>query len=99
MPDGICVDARRGGAQGSWHSSAHTDKVVRLWDPLTLQPAGELPSRTGSVWAACAVPLLDGRTLLATTGTDRSVLSGSQPLTSSALLCRRVGLFVIMEGV
>jgi WD40 repeat protein len=47
---------------------------VRLWDPVTATPAGELTGHTGRVNGLAAMPLPDRRTLLATAGDDRAVL-------------------------
>jgi WD40 repeat protein len=52
--------------------------MVRLWDPLTGQPVGEPLGHPGGVSAVCAVPLPDGRTLLASAGWDRTVLVWAQ---------------------
>ena len=47
---------------------------MRLWDPTTGTPVGDpLTGDTGWVWAVAAVPLPDGRTLLATGSADRTV--------------------------
>ncbi|SES41452.1 hypothetical protein, partial [Lentzea albida] len=48
--------------------------TVRLWDPVTGQPVGDpLTGHTGRVAAVAAVPLPDGRTLLATASHDATV--------------------------
>jgi WD40 repeat protein len=50
------------------------DETVRLWDPITATPVGDpLTGHTHWVTAVAAVPLPDGRTLLATTSNDRTV--------------------------
>jgi WD40 repeat protein len=50
------------------------DQWVRLWDPTTRTPVGDLLTRhTGRVSAVAAVPLPDGRTLLATGSQDGTV--------------------------
>ena len=48
---------------------------MRLWDPATGNPVGDpVTGHTGWVEAVCAVPMPDGRTLLATASTDHTVL-------------------------
>jgi WD40 repeat protein len=50
------------------------DGTVRLWNPATGTPVADtLTGHTGSVAALAAVPLPDGRTLLATGGYDRTL--------------------------
>ncbi|MEU0194079.1 AAA family ATPase [Streptomyces afghaniensis] len=52
------------------------DGLLRLWDPITREPLGEPLSGHGDtrVGAVCTVPDVDGRTLIATGGNDRTVL-------------------------
>ncbi|MCZ7440196.1 hypothetical protein O7598_27600 [Micromonospora sp. WMMC241] len=53
--------------------TAGDDNVVRLWDPDTLQPAGELHSHTGEINAVGTWSRPDGTTLLVTAGGDNVV--------------------------
>jgi WD40 repeat protein len=48
--------------------------MMRLWDPATLAPVGQpLTGHTRGVTAVAAMPLPDGRTLLASGSTDATV--------------------------
>ncbi|OON27009.1 hypothetical protein BSA16_34270, partial [Micromonospora sp. Rc5] len=61
-PDGTILLVTAGG-----------DRVVRLWDPNSLQPAGELHGHTDFVYAVGTWTRPDGTILLVTAGGDRVV--------------------------
>ncbi|MEV7267891.1 hypothetical protein AB0N38_30460, partial [Micromonospora aurantiaca] len=61
-PDGTTVLVSAGG-----------DESVRLWDPDTLQPAGELHGHTSRIYAVGTWSRSDGTTMLVTAGDDRGV--------------------------
>ncbi|WP_228986768.1 WD40 repeat domain-containing protein, partial [Micromonospora sp. DH13] len=63
-PDGTILLVTAGG-----------DRVVRLWDPNSLQPAGELHGHTDAVSAAATWTRPDGITLLVTAGNDACALT------------------------
>jgi WD40 repeat protein len=53
--------------------TAGNDRVVRLWDPHVLEPAGRLHGHTGPVFALGTWTRPDGTDLLVTAGNDRVV--------------------------
>lgn len=70
---GMCVLP---GADGTQLATIGRDGLLRLWNPITLKPIGEPLRGHSDSWlsAVCVVPDVDGRTLLATGGRDRTLL-------------------------
>jgi WD40 repeat protein len=55
-------------------ASAGCDRTVRIWDPLTGAPVGDvLTGHTGRIWCLAAAHAPDGRLLLASGGDDLTV--------------------------
>ncbi|MEU3460347.1 NACHT and WD repeat domain-containing protein [Streptomyces sp. NPDC006733] len=70
---GMCVLPAADGAQ---LVTIGRDGLLRLWNPTTLKPIGAPLSGHTDSWlsAVCTVPDVDGHTLLATGGRDRTLL-------------------------